>query len=179
MPTSTLTRPRPAIDSSAPAGSSVRRPPRPFTLMLAGAWLVTAALAASALVRPVEHPAPEPAAVAAAPVGARSATALTLNGPNDVSVVTQVYEAGESSGWHRHTGIHAVAVLSGTLTVYDDRCHAQLVVPGRPYVGGQDLHLARNETTSPVEMVVTYLNAAGTANSTVHAGASPCPGAPA
>ncbi len=178
MPTSTLTRPRPSIESSAAPARSAR-PSRPLALMLAGAWLVTTALAGSAFVRSLEHPSSAPAEVAAAHVEERSASALTLNGPNDVTVVTQVYEVGENSGWHRHTGIHAVAVLSGSLTVYDERCHAQFVVPGRPYVGGQELHLAQNETASPIEMVVTYLNSAGAANATVHAAASPCPGVPA
>lgn len=173
MPTSTLTRPRPAIESSVgSAGRSARRS-RPFALMVVGAWLVTTALAASALGRSVDHRSLVPHEVA--PVEARNASALTLSGPNDVTVVNQVYEAGESSGWHHHTGIHAVAVLSGTLTVYDGRCHALSVVPGRPYVGGQELHLARNETNVPVEMVVTYLSSAGSANSTVRAAASPCP----
>ena len=107
---------------------------------MAGAWLVTTALAASALGRSAEHRAPLPHEVATAPVAARTASAITLGGPHDVTVVTQVHEAGESRGWHRHTGIHAVAVLSGTLTLYDRQCHAQFVVPGRPYVGGQELH---------------------------------------
>jgi quercetin dioxygenase-like cupin family protein len=83
---------------------------------------------------------------------------LTLSGPGDVNVLKVAYEPGQSSGWHTHAGIHAVAVLSGTLTVYDGQCQAQHYGPGRPYIGGQELHLARNETAAPVEMVVTYLN---------------------
>lgn len=76
----------------------------------------------------------------------------------DITVVTQVYEPGQSSGWHRHAGVHAVAVLSGTLTVYDDECRAVAFGPGNPYVGGRQLHLARNEGDVAVEMVVTYIS---------------------
>lgn len=76
----------------------------------------------------------------------------------DVTVVTQVYEPGQSSGWHEHAGIHAVAVLSGTLTVYDDQCQVATFGPGNPYIGGRQLHLARNESDRAVEMVVTYIS---------------------
>ena len=99
---------------------------------------------------------------------------IVLRGPGDVAVVTQVYEPGQASGWHTHAGLHAVAVLAGELTVYDGECRPQRVVAGEPYVGGRELHLARNETAERVEMVVTYLNAVGTAPA--HAGApAGCP----
>ncbi len=86
---------------------------------------------------------------------------IVLRGPGDVAVVTQVYEPGQTSGWHAHAGLHAVAVLSGELVIYDRECRPQRVVPDQPYVGGLELHLARNEATEPVNMVVTYLNAVG------------------
>jgi quercetin dioxygenase-like cupin family protein len=92
----------------------------------------------------------------------------------DVSVVNQVYEPGQDSGWHAHSGIHAVAVLSGTLTVYDGQCRVQTVEPGRPYVGGQDVHRVRNETAEPIEMVVTYLAPRVAADSSRHVAAPPC-----
>lgn len=99
---------------------------------------------------------------------------ILLRGSGDVAVVTQVYEPGQTSGWHTHAGLHAVAVLTGELTVYDAECRAQRVVAGEPYVGGRELHLARNETAERVDMVVTYLNAVGPAPA--HAGApAGCP----
>lgn len=110
--------------------------------------------------------------LAAAVVGLRTASsatevsgprAMTVSGPGDVAVVSMVYDPGQSSGWHTHAGIHAVAVLAGTLTVYDGECRPQVVEPGRPYVGGQELHLARNDTAVPVEMIVTYINPSATA----------------
>lgn len=94
---------------------------------------------------------------------------IVLRDPGDVAVVTQVYEPGQTSGWHTHAGLHAVAVLTGELTVYDHECRPQRVVAGEPYVGGRDLHLARNESAERVDMVVTYLNAVGPASP--HAGA--------
>ena len=93
--------------------------------------------------------------------------AITLSA-RDVSVVTQVYEAGENSGWHAHTGIHAVAVTSGVLTVYDDQCQPRMVQPGQPYVGGQEPHLVVNRTDAPVTMAVTYLSPSTPAPSTEH-----------
>jgi hypothetical protein len=50
--------------------------------------------------------------------------------------------------------------VSGELTIYGDSCRPQSVSPGHPYVGGRELHLARNETARPVEMIVTFLNPA-------------------
>lgn len=100
--------------------------------------------------------------------------AITLS-TRDVAVVTQVYEPGQSSGWHDHPGVHAVAVLSGALTVYDRDCRRQTFVPGRPYVGGQQPHLVRNEDDAPVTMIVTYLNPSAPTNSTEHvAGPAGC-----
>ena len=92
--------------------------------------------------RPVPQQIPTGAAVA----GDRLAVTLSAR---DVSVVTQVYEPGATSGWHSHPGIHAVAVLEGTLTVYDSQCRSESYGPGRPYVGGQQPHLVRNETRPP------------------------------
>ena len=99
---------------------------------------------------------------------------IVLRGPGDLAVVTQVYEPGQTSGWHTHAGLHAVAVVTGELTVYDGECRPQRVVAGEPYVGGRELHLARNETAERVDMVVTYLNAVGTASPHVGAPAG-CP----
>lgn len=127
----------------------------PMVAMAAG--LLAVGLAATVLLSALNGtqgtppPAPVRTTTAADPL------ALTLSA-RDVSVVQQVYEPGQTSGWHSHSGIHAVAVLSGVLTVYDGKCRAQTVQPGHPYVGGQEPHLVRNETSEPVVMSVTYLN---------------------
>jgi quercetin dioxygenase-like cupin family protein len=124
------------------------------TLVVVGLLMVLLAAGASRLT-PGHAEAPAPAQAPAPDLG------IVLRGPGDVAVVTQAYEPGQTSGWHAHAGLHAVAVLSGELTVYDSACRPQRVVAGEPYVGGQQLHLARNETSEPVHMVVTYLNAVG------------------
>ena len=120
------------------------------TLVVVGLLLILLAAGASRLTpghADVPAPAPGPG--------------IVLRGPGDVAVVTQVYEPGQTSGWHAHAGLHAVAVLSGELTIYDRECRPRRVVAGKPYVGGLELHLARNETSEPVDMIVTYLNAVG------------------
>ena len=135
---------------------------RPVLAMAAGLVLVVAALAVVRL-----SPAPGGAPAAAS-------SAMTLGGPADVTVQTATYEPGQSSGWHAHTGMHAVMVLSGTVTFYDSGCQGRAYGPGETYVGGQDVHLARNDTMEPVGMAVTYLFPAGRAHTTFHV-ASPAP----
>ena len=82
---------------------------------------------------------------------------MVTAGPADVAVQMATYEPDQSSGWHAHTGMHAVMVLSGTLTFYDGECRRQTYGPGASYVGGQDVHLAKNETAAAVQMAVTYM----------------------
>jgi quercetin dioxygenase-like cupin family protein len=78
------------------------------------------------------------------------------------------YVAGQSSGWHSHTGLHAVVVLSGTLTIVDGECRRHTYGPGDSYVGGQDVHLALNDSAAPLEMAVTYMFAAGVSHTGFH-----------
>ena len=138
----------------SPALSQGRTGRRPGLLPVLGmgsglAFLAVTATLVAGLARPTAQPMrlAVPAEPAAITVAAR-----------DIAVVSQVYAPGDASGWHAHSGIHAVTVLSGVLTVYDAQCRAQTFEPGRPYVGGQDLHLVRNDGGVPVEMAVTYLH---------------------
>ena len=189
MPSTTLVREHPPTEDGAPirrqssaptpdaeSGAGVTRSrfsrAWPPAAMVSG--LVALAVAATVLVsaghddQPARSPEPTIAAAASDPM------AITLSA-RDVSVVLQVYEPGEHSGWHAHSGIHAVAVLSGVLTVYDDQCQPQRFEPGRPYVGGQQPHLVRNETDAPVTMAVTYLSPSRPATSSMHlAGPAGC-----
>ena len=140
---------------------------RAWPLMAMVSGLVVLAVAATILLRS-DHDAHPIAAAIAEPA------AITLSA-RDVSVVTQVYEPGQNSGWHAHPGIHAVAVLSGTLTVYDGQCRRQMFEAGQPYVGGQLAHLVQNETDTPVTMAVTYLSPPEHGMSTEHtAGPAGC-----
>ncbi|MGH9277770.1 MAG: cupin domain-containing protein [Acidimicrobiales bacterium] len=77
--------------------------------------------------------------------------------------VFATYRPGESTGWHRHPGaIHSVFVLSGTLTVYGEDCSVRRFGVGEGYVGGEDLHLARNDDGVRLELMVEYRPAAAT-----------------
>lgn len=155
----------PSVDAPVGRSTSGRRGRGPLAAMAGG--LVVVALAGGVLVRAADRPVSKPPAAPVAAAAPGDPLAITLSA-RDVSVVTQVYEPGQESGWHTHAGIHAVAVLSGTLTVYDGQCQAQTVEPGKPYVGGQQLHLVRNETDAPVHMTVTYLNPTANTTPTQH-----------
>jgi quercetin dioxygenase-like cupin family protein len=89
------------------------------------------------------------------------ASTVRTSGPAELVVQTMTYAAGQTSGWHSHPGLHLVSVISGTLTVYGPDCQPRSYGPGEPYIGGDSLHLARNEGEVPVEMGVTYLSAPG------------------
>ena len=132
---------------------------RPVVAMAAGLGLIGAALA-------VVHQA------SAAPSRPASAS-MTIGGPADVAVQTATYQPGQTTGWHSHTGIHAVMVLSGTVTFYDGDCRGRAYGPGETYVGGQDVHAVRNETAEPVNLAVTYLFPAGVSHTTFHVDAPP------
>ena len=110
------------------------------------------ALAAASLVigslRP--HPRPEP------PVAAALAPAQAFR---ETGVSENRYQPGHTTGWHTHLGVHSVVVLAGTLTIYDAECHRADYHPGDSHLGGRDPHVARNETTEPVDLLVTYVHA--------------------
>ena len=139
------------------ATATVERRPFPArSLLLLGAGLLTMALA---VVSVSAWPDRQAAVGTQAPAAPGPQTAgLTISGPGDITVLNMTYAAGESSGWHAHRGIHAVAVLAGELAVYDTSCNRTSYGPDNPYIGGQQLHLIRNETGAAVPMVVTYLN---------------------
>ena len=87
-----------------------------------------------------------------------TSTAPTVtNAADGVTVTSAIYEPAQSSEWHRHDRVHVVTVLSGILTIYEGDCRARTYGPGDSYIGGQDAHMARNETSEPVRMTVTQL----------------------
>lgn len=164
-PTRRLTTDSSIEPSSLPTQSTPRRVPAgPVLAMAAGivvlaaAALMTTSAIRSDQVRPGRN----------LPATADADSRVISLAEQDVSVVVQVYEPGHDSGWHSHPGIHAVAVVVGALTVYDRECRATTFGPGQPYVGGRDLHLVRNETAAPVEMIVTYLSPSTPNDSTRH-----------
>lgn len=74
-----------------------------------------------------------------------------------VGTSTSSYQPGRTSGWHVHPGVHSVVVLSGTLTVYDEKCGRTEYAPGQRYLGGATPHVARNETPDVVDVVITFV----------------------
>ena len=101
-------------------------------------------------------------------VTAPAPSGLAIGGPHDVAAQMASYAPGQSSGWHSHTGLHAVVVLSGTLTIVDGECQRRTYGAGDSYVGGQDVHVAVNETAAPLEMAVTYMFPAGVSHTGFH-----------
>lgn len=156
--------------ASTPAGG--RRSLAPVLAMATG--LVVIAMAGALIAFSDRSGSDRPAASAGASMAAPSGgafaadpSAITLS-ERDVSVVVQMYEPGHDTGWHTHPGIHAVAVVSGAVTVYDGECRPTTYGPGQPYVGGRDLHLVRNESSVPAELSVTYLSPSVPGASTQH-----------
>jgi len=85
------------------------------------------------------------------------------NQPYDVVVQHITIAPGGTSGWHTHPGSAVAVVQQGTLTVYDSDDPS---CTGRNYAAGQvfldrgygHVHLARNESMTTLEIVVTYLD---------------------
>ena len=83
--------------------------------------------------------------------------------PTDVVVLTTTINPGGSTGWHSHPGPAFIVVIRGTLTVYDGNdpaCTPHRYGPGTGFLdpGFGHVHIARNEGTTPVTVVQTYLN---------------------
>ena len=85
------------------------------------------------------------------------------NAPTDTVVLTTTIAPGGSTGWHSHPGPAFIVVTQGTITLYDGNdptCTPHRYGPGTGFFdpGFGHVHLARNEGTTPVTEVVTYLN---------------------
>ena len=97
------------------------------------------------------------AASAAKPISIRTTSA------GDVIVASIKVAPGASFGWHYHSAPVVAAVVSGTLTLYDGRdpsCAPQQIPAGHAFTEQKDqIHLARNEGTTPVQVVVTFIGA--------------------
>jgi quercetin dioxygenase-like cupin family protein len=86
---------------------------------------------------------------------------ITVKKPADVMVVKVRVPPGGSFGWHSHPSAVAVAITSGTLTLYDSSypaCGPTRFSRGQGFVEAPNhVHLARNEGTRPVTLYATYL----------------------
>jgi quercetin dioxygenase-like cupin family protein len=86
---------------------------------------------------------------------------IRVTKPGDVVVARATVPPGASFGWHSHRAAVAVVVKSGTLTLYDSAdpsCTPQRFAAGHGFVEKRNhVHLARNEGSKPVVVLVTYL----------------------
>jgi len=83
--------------------------------------------------------------------------------PTDTVVLTTTIDPGGSTGWHSHPGPAFIVVTQGTLTLYDGNdptCTPHVYGPGTGFLdpGFGHVHIARNEGSTPVTVVQTYLN---------------------
>lgn len=115
----------------------------------------------------------------------------TLTAAAGLDVVTQMitFAPGATTGWHTHPGEVVVVVVSGTITLWRSpgtaehaNCTLRDVTAGQGWVApgsGTEYDLARNETTSPVVVQVTYVNVpVGSTALLTHQTTNPCPGTP-
>lgn len=124
--------------------------------VLAVLGVLCTAVAVWALAGGASLPVPAQRALAS-PASAIDVSTFMTHEPHALMPGTSTYAPGQSSGWHRHPGLHLVNVVSGTLTVYDQDCTPETYGARQEYVGGEEPHLARNETAVTLEMAVTYL----------------------
>jgi quercetin dioxygenase-like cupin family protein len=91
---------------------------------------------------------------------------IETHGPRDMLVTSIVVDPGGSFGWHTHPGPVLVAVSQGTLALYQphgSRCPRSTVPAGQAFIeDGGDVHLARNEGSTPVELNAIFLARTGT-----------------
>ena len=78
----------------------------------------------------------------------------------DLAVQSIVFQPGGHSGWHRHPGPVFIQVVSGTMTFYesdDPTCTPVVRTAGQGFLDvGDHAHIARNETATPAQNIVTY-----------------------
>jgi len=85
----------------------------------------------------------------------------------DIAVQSITFQPGGQSGWHMHPGPVFIQVVSGTMTFYesdDPSCTPIVRTAGQGYLDlGEHAHIARNETGTPAQNVVTYFAPPGAA----------------
>lgn len=85
------------------------------------------------------------------------------NEPAEVVVQQITIAPGGHTGWHTHPGNAVAVIKSGTLTIYDGddaSCEGRDYAAGSVYLdpGYGHVHIGRNESSTPLEIVVTYLD---------------------
>ena len=77
----------------------------------------------------------------------------------DVALAKVVIEPGGSSGWHHHPGVTLVAVKSGAVTVYDEKCKKTFYKAGKGFVESDvhPAHVVRNQGKVDAVLYATYI----------------------
>ena len=79
----------------------------------------------------------------------------------NIQIGSFVAEPGAQFGWHQHGGPVWVVITSGTLSLYggeDPECRARELHAGAAFMEpGNHTHIARNETSEPVELYAVYM----------------------
>jgi len=126
---------------------------------------VVATLAAALIVAGVASASGEPPIKAQALAAARLAQPISIktSKPGNVVFVQVKVMPGGDFGWHFHRSPVVAAVTAGTLTLYDSsdpRCAPRRITAGNAFTeAANHVHLARNEGTTPVRVMVAYLGA--------------------
>ncbi len=85
----------------------------------------------------------------------------------DLAVQRIVFQPGGQSGWHTHPGPVFIQVVAGVMTFYesdDPDCRPIVRSAGEGYLDlGEHAHIARNESGTVAENLVTYLAPPGAA----------------
>ena len=88
-------------------------------------------------------------------------------GLSDLYVVSNTWQPGGSTGWHKHHSHSLIIVTAGTLTDYegnDPKCTPHVYTQGMGFIdhGGEDhVHIIRNEGDVVASSVVVQLIPAG------------------
>jgi quercetin dioxygenase-like cupin family protein len=98
--------------------------------------------------------------------GKRWGVQLTTRGATDGYVVDNKFQPGQSTGWHSHPGPSLIFVVTGEVTNYEStrpHCAGKTHTAGTTFLdkGGTDVHMLRNEGTSPAETIAVQLIPAG------------------
>lgn len=100
--------------------------------------------------------------IVATPLAVGTMHATTIKAQTGAAILDSIVIApGGSFGWHTHGAPVAVVVAKGTLTVLDPtvgNCKPFTVSKGQSFVEpANHVHLARNDTKTPVQVYAFYL----------------------
>jgi len=87
---------------------------------------------------------------------------IKTRGLSDGYVVDNVFQPGQSTGWHSHPGPSLIFVVSGAVTNYVNStpgCKGVTYQAGTSFVdeGGRDVHMLRNDTDAAAETIAVQL----------------------